>query len=84
MLIKQKVCCYYLGRKVVFRSWILVVFVLSRVFVILFSVIKCQRWVDGCCSDMPRQVSLLLCWDVFVCRTFLGHNYLVEEKLKFK
>ena len=33
---------------------------------------------------MPRQVSLLLCWDVFVCRTCLGHNYLVEEKLKFK
>ena len=33
---------------------------------------------------MPRQVSLLLCRDVFVCRTCLGRNYSVEEKLKLK
>ena len=33
---------------------------------------------------MPRQVSLLSCWDVFVCRTCLGHSYSVEEKLEFK
>ena len=33
---------------------------------------------------MPRQVSLLLCRDVFVCRTCLGHNCSVEEKLEFK
>ena len=33
---------------------------------------------------MPRQVSLLSCWDVFVCRTCLGHNCSVEEKLGFK
>ena len=33
---------------------------------------------------MPRQVSLLSCWDVFVCRTFRGHNFSVEEKLEFK
>ena len=44
---------------------------------------KCQRWVPHCCSDGPRQVSLL-CWDIFVCRTCLGHNYSVEEKLEFK
>ena len=41
-------------------------------------------WVYCCCSDVPRQVSLLLCQDVFVCRTCLGHNYSVEEKLEFK
>ena len=33
---------------------------------------------------MPRQVSLLSCRDVFVCRTCIGHNCLVEEKLEFK
>ena len=33
---------------------------------------KCQRWVHCRCSDVPRQVSLLLCWDVFVCKTCLG------------
>ena len=32
---------------------------------------KCQRWVHRCCSDMPRQVSLLSCRAVFVCRTCL-------------
>ena len=35
---KQKVCSYYLGRKVVLRTWILVVSVVSRLVVILFSV----------------------------------------------
>ena len=36
------------------------------------------------CSDVPRQVSLLSCRDVFVCRTCLGHNCSVEEKLELK
>ena len=36
------------------------------------------------CSDVPRQVSLLSCWDVFVCGTCLGHNCSVEDKLEFK
>ena len=35
-------------------------------------------------SDVPRQVSLLSCWHVFVYRTCLGHNCSVEEKLEFK
>ena len=26
-------------------------------------------------SDVPRQVSLLSCRDVFVCRACLGHNF---------
>ena len=44
---------------------------------------KCQRWIHHCCSDVPRQVSLLSCCDdVFVCRTCLGHNC-SEEKLEF-
>ena len=34
----KKACSYYFGRKVVFRKWILVVSVLSRLVVILFSV----------------------------------------------
>ena len=33
---------------------------------------------------VPRQVSLLSCRDVFVCRTCLGHNCSVEEKVEFK
>ena len=45
---------------------------------------KCQRWVQSRCSDVPRKVSLLSCWGVFVCRTCLGHNSSVEEKLEFK
>ena len=45
---------------------------------------KCQRWVHRRCSDVPRQVSLLSCWDVFVCSTCLGHNCSLEEKLEFK
>ena len=38
MSIKQKACSYYLGKKVVFRKWILVVSVTSGLVVILFSV----------------------------------------------
>ena len=38
MSIKQKVCSCYLGRKVVFRKYILVVSVVSGLIVILFSV----------------------------------------------
>ena len=45
---------------------------------------KCQRWAHRHFSDVARQVSLLSCQDVFVCRTCLGPNCLVEEKLEFK
>ena len=45
---------------------------------------KCQSRVHHCYSDVPRQVSLLPCRDVFVCRTCLVHNCSVEEKLEFK
>ena len=45
---------------------------------------KCQTWVHCRCSDVPRQVSPLSCWVVFVCRTCLGHNCSVEDKLEFK
>ena len=34
--------------------------------------------------DVPRQVSLLSCRDIFVCRTYLCHNCSVVEKLEFK
>ena len=43
---------------------------------------KCQWWVH-CCTYVPRQVSLLLCQDVIVCKTCLGYNSSVEEKLEF-
>ena len=49
--------------------------------------IKCtkrQKWVYRCCSDVPRKVSLLSCRDVFVCRTCLGHNCSVVEKLELR
>ena len=45
---------------------------------------KCHRWVHPRCSNVPREVSLLSCWDVFDCRTCLGHNCSIEEKLEFK
>ena len=45
---------------------------------------KCQRWVHHCCSDVPRQASLLSCQDVFVCRTCFGHNCSLEERLQFR
>ena len=45
---------------------------------------NCQRWVYCFCFDVPRQMSLLLCQDAFACRTCLGHNCTVEEKLEFK
>ena len=45
---------------------------------------KCQRWVHRPCSDVPRQVRLVSYNDVLVCRTCLGYNYSVEEKLEFK
>ena len=38
----------------------------------------------GSLSYVPKQVSILLYRDVFVCRTCLGHNCSVKEKLKFK
>ena len=44
---------------------------------------KYQRWVHPSCSDVSRQVSLLSCRDVFICRTCLGHNCSME-KLEFK
>ena len=45
---------------------------------------KCQRWVHRSCSNVPRQVSLLSCWDIFVYRTYLHHNCSLVEKLEFK
>ena len=45
---------------------------------------KCQRWVHHRCSDVPRQVSLLSCRDILICRTCLCHNFSVVEKLEFK
>ena len=44
---------------------------------------KCQSWVHRR-SDVLRQLNLLSFRDVFVCRTCLGHNCSVEEKLEFK
>ena len=39
-----------------------------------------RMWVHCRCSDLPNQVSLLSCQDIFVCRTCLDHNCLVEKK----
>ena len=44
MSIKQKICSNYLGRKVMFRKWNLVVSGVSRLVVILFSV---RNFRDG-------------------------------------
>ena len=63
---KKKVCSYYLGRKVVFRNWILLVSVMSVVGCNFFQRTKCQMWVHRLCSNVPRQASLLSCRNVFV------------------
>ena len=41
---------------------------------------KCQRWIHRRCSYVPRQVSLLSCRNVFVCKTCPDHNFSVEQK----
>ena len=33
---------------------------------------------------MSKQLSVLSCWDAFVCRTCLDHNCSVQEKLEFE
>ena len=43
---------------------------------------KCQRWAHRQCSNVPRQVILLSCRDVFVCRTCLGHNYSIRGEVR--
>ena len=45
---------------------------------------KCQRCVHHRCSDVPRQVSLLSCQEIFVCRTCIGQNCSIEKKIEFK
>ena len=57
--------------------------VVSRLVVVLFSV---QNVSGGFIAIVlvPRQVNLLLCQDVFVCRISLGHTFSVKEKLEFK
>ena len=57
--------------------------VVSELVVIVFSVLN-ARWVHRLYSDVPRLANLLSGRDVFVCRTCLGHNCSVEEKLGFK
>ena len=44
---------------------------------------NCQRRVHLCFSDVPRKVGVVSCRDVFICRTCLSYNCLVEEKLDF-
>ena len=43
---------------------------------------KYQRWAHRRCSDVPGQVSLPSCRHFSLCRTCLGHNCSVEEKLE--
>ena len=83
MLIKQKVCSYYLGKSSVSKVDPCCVCG-EHVGCNSIQCTKRQRWVHRRCSDVPRQVSLVLSCDVFACRTCLGHNCLVEEKLEFK
>ena len=78
------------GMQLLFRKkssvskWILVVSVGSGLVLYSIKCTKCQRWVHRYFHDVPRQVNLLSCLDVFVCRTCLGPNCTVEEKLEFK
>ena len=64
--IKTKGMQLLFGKKsVVFQKWILVMSG-EQVGCNSIQCMKCQRWVHHHCSDKPRQVSLLSCWDVFV------------------
>ena len=45
---------------------------------------KCQKWVCHCCSDVPKQISLLSCEDVFDSWMYVGHNSSVNEKVELK
>ena len=57
--------------------------VVCELTVFLFSMrIVRGGFIAVSCSNMPRQVNLLSCQDVFFCRTYLGHNCSVEEKLE--
>ena len=62
MLIKQKLCSYHL-RKVVFQKWIIVVSIVSRFVVILFSVRKCQRWVHCHYNKSKKMFVEMFCSD---------------------
>ena len=66
----NRVCNYYLGRKVVFRKWILVVSVVSWLVVILFSVQNVRGGV----------IVVLMCLDRLVYYHF-GMSLSVEHVL---
>ena len=83
MSIKQKVCSYYMKRKSVLKVDLCGVCG-EGVGCNSIQCTKCQRWVHHRRSDVPRQVSLLSCRNVFVCRACLGHNCTLEKKLEFK
>ena len=83
MSIKQKVCSYYLKKSSISKVDPCGVCG-ERGDCNSIQCTKCQRWVHRHCSDVPRQVSLLSCQDIFVCRTCLRHNFSVVEKLEFK
>ena len=65
MSIKQKVCSYYLERKVVFQKWIRVVSVVSGLVLILFSVRIVRGGFIGfiliCLTDESTIMSGCLC-----------------------
>ena len=83
MSIKQKVCSYHLEKSSILKVNPCGVCD-ERIGCNSIQCTKCQRWVNCRCRDAPRPVGLLSCWNVFVCRTCLGHNCSVEEKLEFK
>ena len=82
MSIKQKVGSYSLGKNSVLKVDPCGLCG-ERVGCNSIQCMQYQGWVHRRCSDVPMQVSLLSCWDVFVCRTCLGHNCSVE-KLELK
>ena len=81
---KQKVCSYYLGKESSVSKVDHCGVCGERVGCNSIQCTKCQRWFHPHCFDVPRQVCLLSYWNALVCRTCLGHNCSVEEKLEFK
>ena len=74
MSIKQKICSRKFGKKSSVSKVGPCGVCGERVGCNSIQCAKCQRWVHCCCSDVPIVLGCL-------CRTYLGHNCPVEEKL---
>ena len=67
---EKRKCSYCMVRTLMFPGWTLLISMVSRLG---------SKWVHWHFSDVPKWINLLSC-QMSVCRMYLGHNCLVEEK----